>query len=290
MGHLSTSILGEEEYESNGRQSPTVTQLEWESVSLNETVTSSRKRALSYSEQHDNRSYRSKPRLRSADDQAILFVACESEKCKARGLRTPEDSYYNPDVQKQIQSLTNNRSMEIFRRLLLYVASAQAITLLREAVRSWRTQTNFGSWQISQTLSKAETFNIIQGIDQSIACLSLFRRYYILRLFENCGGCETPSYTRFVLSSGDFGTAGKKAGNPLNNAEAEVTAAMMGEIYPNLQPGTQEHKEKSSVVNFLRLLARRFRTLTTHFGEGILALIPYQDLPGQQDLSISDNM
>lgn len=77
-------------------------------------------------------------------------------------------------------------------------------------------------------------------------------------MFENCGGCETLSYTRFVLSSGDLGTAGKKAENPLNNAEAEVTAAMMGEIFPNLQPGTQEHKEKGSVVNFLRLLARRF--------------------------------
>lgn len=290
MGHLPTSILCEKGYENNGWQSPTVTRLGRETVSLDETATSSRRRALSPSEQHESRNYRGKPRLRSADDQVILFVDCESEKCKARGLRTPEDSYYNPDVQKQIQTLPKNRSMETSRRLLLYVASAQAVTLLREAVRSWRTQANFGSWQFSQTLSKAETFNIIQEIDQNIACLNLYRRYYILRLFENCGGCETPSYTRFVLSSGDFGTAGKKAGNPLNNAEAEVTAAMMGEIFSNLQPGTQEHKEKSSVVNFLRLLARRFRTLTTHFGEGILALIPYQDLPGQQDLPISDNM
>lgn len=105
--------------------------------------------------------------------------------------------------------------METSRRLLLYIASAQAVTILQEAVQSWRTQANFGSWQFSQTLFTAETFNIIQGMDREIACLSLFQRYYILRLFENRGGCETLSFAGFVLSSGDFGTARKKAGNPL---------------------------------------------------------------------------
>lgn len=94
VGHLPTSILCEQEYESNGWQSPTVTRIERETVSLDETATSSRKRALSYSEQHENSDCSTKPRLRFADDQVLLFVACESEKCKARGFQTPEDSYY----------------------------------------------------------------------------------------------------------------------------------------------------------------------------------------------------
>ncbi|KAB8239959.1 hypothetical protein BDV35DRAFT_159090 [Aspergillus flavus] len=119
-------------------------------------------------------------------------------------------------------------------------------------------------------------------------CLTLLRRYYIFRLFEDCRGCDMPSLTGFVSVHGN-GVLSSKRGNPLNNAENDLTTAMMKEMFLALRPGTQEYDSKRGAVNFYRKLSRKFHMLTSSFGKGILALMPYYDLPGEPDMSISDN-
>ncbi|PYH64015.1 uncharacterized protein BO88DRAFT_439060 [Aspergillus vadensis CBS 113365] len=198
------------------------------------------------------------PRRRPAES-----APCETQGSKAKVRRS--------------QRFTNDR-LEPFLTLVI----------LKKAILGWRTQTGIASWQLSKSASKAEAFHIIENMNQDMMCLSLLRRYYILRLFEDCRGCDTPSFAGFVSVQGN-GVLSRKRGNPLNNAENDLTTAMMKEIFPALLPGTQEYDDKRGAVNFYRKLGRKFHMLTSSFGKGILALMPHYDLPGGPDISISDN-
>ncbi|KAB8239917.1 hypothetical protein BDV35DRAFT_399136 [Aspergillus flavus] len=187
-----------------------------------------------------------------------------------------------------IVKLVKDTSTELPIKLLLCVATSQSVVVLKKAILGWRTQTGIASWQLSKSASKAEAFQIIENMNQNMMCSALLRRYYILRLFEDCRGCDMPSLTGFVSVRGN-GVPSRKRGNPLNNAEKDLTTAMMKEMFPALRPGTQEYDNKRGAVNFYRKLGRKFHMLTSSFGKGILALMPYYDLPGEPDMSISDN-
>ncbi|KAL2818254.1 hypothetical protein BDW59DRAFT_175227 [Aspergillus cavernicola] len=218
------------------------------------------------------------------------FLRDELQKSRIRGLPSPGESFYRTSVQMQIQELKGERSIEISKRLLLVLASPQSVVILQEVIRSWRNQLGIGFWQPLHLMSKAATFEVIEGISRDIVCLHLVRRYYILSLFEECGGSETPSCSGFVEMSGNPVAVKRLKGNPRNRAEAEVTGAMLREIFPNLQQGTREYEKKITLVKSYRQIARRFSILTQKFGRGILALIPYNEVPGETDLGISDNM
>jgi hypothetical protein len=225
---------------------------------------------------------------RSTNDRLEPFLARESEKCRDLRTAAPEESYYTLDIQMEIAKLVKDTSTELPRKLLLCVATSQSVVILKKAILGWRTQTGIIPWQLSKSASKAEAFQIIENMNQDMMCLSLLRRYYILRLFGDCGGCDTPSFTGFVSVRGN-GVLSRKRGNPFNNAENDLTTVMMKEIFPDLQPGTHEYGDKRGAVNFYRKLGRKFHMLTSSFGKGILALMPYYDLPGGPDMSISDN-
>ncbi|OJJ65743.1 hypothetical protein ASPBRDRAFT_139496 [Aspergillus brasiliensis CBS 101740] len=225
---------------------------------------------------------------RFTNDRLEPFLTRESEKCRALRIAAPEESYYAPDIHMEIAKLVKDTSTELPKKLLLCVATSQSVVILKKAILGWRTQTGIASWQLSESASKAEAFHIIENMNQDMMCLSLLRRYYILRLFEDCRGCDTPSFAGFVSVQGN-GVLSRKRGNPLNNAENDLTTAMMKEIFPALLPGTQEYDDKRGAVNFYRKLGRKFHMLTSSFGKGILALMPHYDLPGGPDISMSDN-
>lgn len=278
---------------SSGSASFSENAVEFEANSTHNSFTGSRKRTAEALRNNKTQNHNSsnKRAIRATNYQVAMFIDTETAKCKAAGLSSPEESYYSADIQAQILDLAHDRSIENARKLLLYIGSSQSVAALQAAIQSWRTQENIESWQLSRSLSKPETFKIIEGINRAIVCLNLIRRYHVLHLFEECGGCETPSSVGYVQFSNNINRTSRSHGNPRNNAEAEVAKAMMNEIFPHLQPGTQEYTEKATVVKSLRQLGRKFHILTKHFGRGILALIPYHDLPGQPDcLGISDNM
>ncbi|KAL4912610.1 hypothetical protein BDW62DRAFT_214870 [Aspergillus aurantiobrunneus] len=213
---------------------------------------------------------------RFTNDRLEPFLTRESEKCSVLRIAAPEESYYAPDIQMEIAKSVKDTSTELPKKIVT------------KAILGWRTQTGIASWQLSKSASKAEALQIIENMNQDMMCLSLLRRYYILRLFEDCRGCDTPSFAGFVSVQGN-GVLSRKRGNPLNNAENDLTTAMMKEIFPALKPGTQEYDDKRGAVNFYRKLGRKFHMLTSRFGKGILALMPHYDLPGGPDMSISDN-
>jgi ankyrin repeat protein len=121
---------------------------------------------------------------RFTNDRLEPFLTRESEKCSLLRIAAPEQSYYAPDIQMEIAELVKDTSTELPKKLLLCVATSQSVVLLKKAILGWRTQTGIATWQLSKSASKAEAFQIIENMNQDMMCLSLLRRYYILRLFE----------------------------------------------------------------------------------------------------------
>ncbi|KAH2359883.1 hypothetical protein KXV92_008720, partial [Aspergillus fumigatus] len=125
---------------------------------------------------------------RSTNDWLEPFLARESEKCRDLRIAAPEESYYTLDIQMEIAKLVKDTSTELPKKLILCVATSQSVIILKKAILGWRTQTGIATWQLSKSASKAEAFQIIENMNQDMMCLSLLRRYYILRLFEDCKG------------------------------------------------------------------------------------------------------
>ncbi|GAB1207575.1 hypothetical protein APSETT445_006299 [Aspergillus pseudonomiae] len=220
----------------------------------------------------------------------VRFLEEETMKCHAKSLRPPQESYFTAEIEMAIQNPDLKQWEEVSKRLILGSGSSLSVLFLKEAIQTWRARADMPHLQISKHSSKAETYANISLIDQRITGLNLFRRYHISHLFEACGGHETPSVSRFIATPAFTASGIKRAGNPLKNAESEMTTAMMKKMLPGLEPGSSEYKKGYKDVNNLRLLARRFHTLQEHFGKGILALIPYPQHPHQPGLELSDNM
>ncbi|KAE8340770.1 hypothetical protein BDV24DRAFT_151665 [Aspergillus arachidicola] len=241
---------------------------------------SQKRKALAPSPLEDkNGQTKAKQARRSTNDQVAAYL----------NLQTPQESYFTVEVESRLLKACNNRSVEVAKKLLLCIGSSQSILSLQDAIQSWRTGTDIRFLQMSHCSSKADTFDIISKMSQGIACLYLFRRYHIVRLFERCGGFEAPSISGFVAAPVNRSAVLKRPGNPLKNAETELNVAMMKEVLPHLKPGTSEYEERYSSVNNLRLLARRYRILQARFGEGILALIPNPDQSRHTGLGISES-
>ncbi|KAF5859891.1 hypothetical protein ETB97_002250 [Aspergillus alliaceus] len=225
---------------------------------------------------------------RQKDNTVVSFVA--AMKCQAKSLRPPQEWYFTAEMEMAIRNADLKQSEEVLKRLILGSGSSQSVLFLKEAIQTWRARGDLPHLQISNRSSKAETYTNISLIDQRITSLNLFRRYHISYLFEVCGGCETPFLSGFVATPAYNASCIKRAGNPLKNAESELTTAMMKQVLPRLEPGSSEYKKGYKDVTNLRLLARKFHILQERFGKGILALIPYPQQSHQPGLELSDNM
>ncbi|KAE8322577.1 hypothetical protein BDV39DRAFT_196581 [Aspergillus sergii] len=179
----------------------------------------------------------------------VSFLEEETMKCQAKSIRTPRDWYFSAKVEIAIQKAGLKQYDDLAKRLILASGSSLSVLVLKEAMQTWRSRADQLRLQISTHSSKADTYTNIRLIDQRITGLNLFRRYHISYLFRTC--------------------------------------AMMAQVLPGLEPGSQDYKTGYKHVGSLRLLARRFRILQEQFGDGILALIPYPQQPG---LELSDNM
>ncbi|KAE8141225.1 hypothetical protein BDV38DRAFT_296745 [Aspergillus pseudotamarii] len=227
---------------------------------------------------------------RQKDSPTESFLAQESIKCQENRLPTPQESYFTADIARAIERVDHKLSKDVLERLILGSGSAQSVLVVQEAIQTWRGRADLSYLQISNHSSKAQTYNNISLISQQITGLNLFRRYQISYLFEECGGCETPSLSGFVATPGYIVSGERRAGNPRNNAEAELTRAMMKQVLPHVKRESSEWRKGYKDVSNLRILARRFHILQGRFGRGILALIPYPLQSYQTGLELSDNM
>ncbi|KAL4860680.1 hypothetical protein BDV12DRAFT_208957 [Aspergillus spectabilis] len=217
-------------------------------------------------------------------EEIASFVTHEREKCIATNTPLPEVSYFTSETQKQLSKLP-----DLATKLILGIANAQSLVILRQAIQSWRSEPDITLLKSGISLSKAARFNIIRSIDRETAFLNIIKRYHILELFKQCGGHETPSCSGFVLVQGKPTTT-KKSGNPHNIAETEVTASILREIHPELELASVDYKPTLDSLKYYRQLGRKFHAITTQFGRGILALLPTGDLPGNYSIPITNRM
>ncbi|KAL4901192.1 hypothetical protein BDW74DRAFT_187847 [Aspergillus multicolor] len=217
-------------------------------------------------------------------DEIEDFVSYERKKCMAANTSLPEESYFAPEIQKRLNNLP-----KLATKLILGIGSAQSLVNLRQAIQRWRSEEDTALLKSRLSLTKVARFTIIRNIDGETAYLSILKRYHILELFKQCGGHETPSCSGFVLVPGEP-TTNKKIGNPHNNAEAEVTACILRDMYPNLKPTCAEYRPTLESLKQYRQLGRRFWAITLQYGQGVLALLPSGDPPADQGIFMANKI
>ena len=222
-------------------------------------------------------------------EQVSLYLERERHRCRSWGFGLPEDSYFSERIQTELTQLPDSRKANLSQRFVLCISSPQSVVLLRDAIRSWRSGTRAQPPRLLGSLTPSEVFGLIERSSQDIAYSVILQRYYILDLFQKCGGDCTPLTTGFVPVTGSQDVLARGRGNPLHSIEADVSAKMLREVFPYLDKGSPEYKQKAEVMKTLRTRGRRYQALARSFGEGILALIPWPGQLGQASIALSEN-
>ncbi|CAN9259486.1 unnamed protein product [Alternaria alternata] len=137
-------------------------------------------------------------------------------------------------------------------------------------------------------VSRAERIRLIVGLGHTMSRSQLLRRHHVLQLFKDCGGPNTSS-REIVMTSFSLTQRSGKRGNPLNRSATELTARMMQETFPAVDPSTDEYTTKYRWISDIRRLEQRLHMLETRFGEGVLGLMLDQGVAGT-DTGITDKM
>ncbi|RAL15893.1 uncharacterized protein BO97DRAFT_362103 [Aspergillus homomorphus CBS 101889] len=219
------------------------------------------------------------------DSRLTTYLQCEERRCAAHRLPLPTETYYTKDIQADIESRAGPRNLAICQRLLLCVGGAESLIQLQEAIKSWRAGTTTSLVRPLQTLTESELFRLIEINAQNICYQLIQRRYYIWALFLKSGGADVPSSTGFVA----YNTEGvsRKPGNPVHSMDTAVSKRILQEVAPSLDEMSPEYRRKLDSIKVLRALGRKYYTLTSNFGPGILALIPSTDQLGGNNVTIS---
>ncbi|KAE8144469.1 hypothetical protein BDV25DRAFT_166775 [Aspergillus avenaceus] len=215
--------------------------------------------------------HRSPSCLASARIQGYLSE--EKAKCMSQSFPSPTDTYFTPTIQEKALEL-ENESLGNLSMILVTIACPHSIIALREIIRKERDHRNLQSCFLKEGISRQERYEIIHELDRRNAIIQLVRRYHILDLFQECGGSETRSTTGYVIStSTDFVSRSRNFGNPGHTDDANVSLAMLKEIFPDLRPNGEGYEKKLTAIKKLRKLGKRLNTLTMRFGRGVIGLM-----------------
>ncbi|GBF62506.1 hypothetical protein TMEN_5052 [Trichophyton mentagrophytes] len=211
--------------------------------------------------------------LQTIGDRLTQYLLHKTEKCKAQGLRPPSETFFTPHIRERVLSLGNG-TIGVLGMTMATITSAQSVVTLKETLQYKRAQTSYASCQLKQGLSCCDRIQIIEKLDQGIVYAHLLRRYHVLELFEECGGPNNGWNNGFVLATPlDFKQATRKSGNPVNNADSEVTKTMIHKCFPEVQQSTEKYMSKYQAIKRLRKLGERLHFVTTKFGRGVLGLL-----------------
>ncbi|KAE8143520.1 hypothetical protein BDV38DRAFT_276606 [Aspergillus pseudotamarii] len=88
-------------------------------------------------------------------------------------------------------------------------------------------------------------YEIPEELDRRNAIIQLIRWDHILDLFQDCGGSETRSTMDYVIiTSANFVSRPRNLGNPGHTDNANVSLAILKEIFPDLRPNAEEYEKK----------------------------------------------
>ncbi|KAB8232589.1 uncharacterized protein BDW43DRAFT_311974 [Aspergillus alliaceus] len=228
-----------------------------------------------------------KRRRTSASCSVNEFQAQKRTKTTAQGLLPLQPTYFRQRIQDQLLGVKN----ELLVMLAITIASPQQIVALREILRNERAGKSLQSCFLRGGISRRERVGIILELDRRLSVTQLTRWYHIIDLFEGCGGPKTRSITGYVVTTtADFQSQKQAFGNPSHKDDANVAQAMMKDIFPDAQPGTEEYKKKSNAIKRIRKLGQRLHILVERFGRGVLGLMLGLDRGDSANMTIPDQV
>lgn len=236
-------------------------------------------------------SRRSHTRRRQNDDTLARYLSNEKGRCIRAGHREPTETFYSTEVRQAIEGLKKSDA-HLPETIVLGIASSGSIAALQIMLRNCRMNNSSGIVGESGSLTIAEHYKVIKGLDELAAHSSLLARYHILQLFKKSGGSNIASSTGTVQYMPKSSRQPNPLGNPRNLDEAGVAIKMMKEMFPDdeFRVGKENKHPKYKVVTKLRKLGRRIHIFVTKFGEGILGLFQPKSLTSPDDLGITDDM
>ncbi|KAK6826937.1 hypothetical protein RU639_004403 [Aspergillus parasiticus] len=229
------------------------------------------------------RKYAHRPPSYLASARIQGHLSEETAKCMSQGFPPPTDTYFTPTIQEKV---LENESLGNLSMILVTIACPHSIIALREIIRKERGHRSLQSCFLKDGISRQERYEIIHELDRRTAIIQLVRWYHILDLFQECGGSETRSTTGYVITtSADFVSRPRNFGNPGHTDDANVSLAMLKEIFPDMRPNAEGYEKKLSAIRKLRKLGKRLNTLTMRFGRGVIGLMLDSSM-----VLVSDNM
>ncbi|KAB2100012.1 hypothetical protein AG0111_0g11780 [Alternaria gaisen] len=222
----------------------------------------------------------------SSVDLFRTYLAEEERKCEAWGTKLRK-TLFLPPIQRAIHNLSKGKT-EVMTRILIHIGSPCLIGGLQDILDSCKTQERCMASEAMGMVSRAERIRLIVSLGHTMSRSQLIRRYHVLQLFKDCGGPDTLRWEIAVTPSSLTQRSGKR-GNPLNRSVADLTARMMQEAFPAVDPGTNEYKTKYRWISDTRRLGHRLHMLEARFGEGVLGLMLDQGVAGT-DIGITDKM
>ncbi|OJZ79997.1 hypothetical protein ASPFODRAFT_38441 [Aspergillus luchuensis CBS 106.47] len=189
------------------------------------------------------------------DDRLAAYLETEIRKCGSNGLALPDGNF-----------LYGRFYSTLAIRKSLPVDTAPA-----ESLRDW-------------------AFRLIESDAQDIAYRIRLQRYHTMALYHKRSRASAQSTSGFLAmnNNGDFDS--RKPGNCLYKSEADMAKRILKEVAPGFfEPESPVYKHKLDHIKSRRIRCKGYPTLFTHFGPGILALIPSTDQPDQNRIGLSEN-
>ncbi|XHG06017.1 hypothetical protein AWENTII_009228 [Aspergillus wentii] len=200
-----------------------------------------------------------------------------------------EDSSLALDIQDK-RKISEMRFSIALLNALITAASPESILALQKVLREARRDTGYRQRPLSE-LTQKQKFDFIKQCDSEVATIKLFQAYLILDLFKKNGGSEATSVSGYVHSTpSTLPHRSTRSGNPQNHDDAAIAQAMMGEIFPAMQQGTDEYKKRIREFKTLRTIAKRLYIMEQKFGPGVFGLMLDVRLSTSSDVFNLDTM
>lgn len=191
------------------------------------------------------------------------------------GLPCPGDFVDSEETKNRLASLRLDSRANVLRVFSFAIAGCESLVGLKEILRAYR-DPDVGPPQIAREVSNAKRLETIQRLGGKEAYLNLLKKRHIHRLFTDNVDPLCNSNDNFVVSTAKSveTRARGEFGNPRNSAESRITKSIIKEVYPEIHMDSADYSKKYREITGLRRSGRRLDVLVSHFGKGVLGLLP----------------
>ena len=201
------------------------------------------------------------------------YISRHRTKYENLGLTYPGDHFDSEETRKHLASLGLGNHADMLKVFSCTIGGHESLIGIKEILRAYRNP-EIGSLQTPREVSNAKQLQIIQSLERNEAYMSFLKKCHIHQLYMDNIDPLNNSYDNFVVSTTTSQGNRKQTGNPRNATESRVARSMVMEVYPDVQLNSSAYKQKYREITLLRRSGRRLALLVSHFGKGILGLLP----------------